>query len=272
MEPEAWEINAAGRRRVGVAELWDARELVGFLAWRDLKVRYKQAVLGVAWAVLQPLIAVALFTFVFRRLVEVPSDGLPYPVFALAGYLLWTYVANATNLSRTSLVGNAALITRVYFPRLALPTAALAPPLVELAVGTVVLFAFAVGSGVRIGPQVLFAPLFLLFAALLSAGVGTFAGSLSVRYRDVQQVFGFVMQLWLFASPVLYPSDLVAERWRWLYHLNPMVGIVDGWRWATIGGSAPGARSAVSLAVTTMVLVAGVATFRHLERTFADVV
>lgn len=272
MDADRWDVNAPGQRRVTLSALWRARELVGFLAWRDLKVRYKQAVLGVAWAVLQPLIAITLFTFVFRRLVDVPSDGLPYPVFALSGYVLWSYVSTASNLARTSLVGNGALMTRVYFPRLALPVAAMVPPLVDLGVGTAVMLVLAVVYGAPVGPQLVLAPAFLVAAALLASGVGTFAGSLSVRYRDVQQVFGFAMQLWLFASPVLYPSGLVPGRWRWLYHLNPMAGLAEGWRWATVGGPFPGGGLALSLVATFGLLLLGLGTFRRLERSFADVV
>lgn len=272
MDAEVWDLNEAGRPRVRVRDVWDARELVGFFAWRDLKVRYKQAVLGVAWAVLQPLLAMALFTLVFRRVVPVGSDGLEYHVFALAGYVLWSYVAAATNLARTSLLGNGALLTRVYFPRLVLPVAALGPPLLDLGVGIAVLAVVATVAGATPGAAVATAPAVLVAAAAIAAGVGMLVGSLSVRFRDVQQAFGFAMQLWLFATPVVYPSGLVPERWQWLYHANPMVVVVEAWRWSTLGGPPPKGWAWLSLAMGVGVLLAGFLTFRRLERSFADVV
>ncbi|HEV7523541.1 MAG TPA: ABC transporter permease [Acidimicrobiia bacterium] len=261
-----------GRRALRLDELWGARELVAFLALRDVKVRYKQAVFGGAWAIAQPLAAAVIFTVVFGRLAKISSGDVPYLVFAFSGFSLWSYFSTAVNDARNSLVGNSALITKVYFPRLAIPLASILPGLVDLAVALVVLAVMCVSTGIHPGLEILTAPLFLFGAMVVAFGAGTLFAALSVRYRDVQQVFGLLLQLWLFATPVAYPSTLVKGGWRWLYAINPMVGAVDGWRWALLGGRAPGREALVSALVALGLLYAGLRVFQQSERRFADVI
>jgi lipopolysaccharide transport system permease protein len=263
---------SAGRRALSLDELWRARELVGFLALRDVKVRYKQAIFGGAWAVVQPLVGAAVFTFVFGRLANVPSDGIPFLVFAFAGFSLWSYFSMALNSARGSLLSNAPLVTKVYFPRLAAPVASVLPGLVDLAVAIVVLGGMLMWRDVTPGLPLLLAPVFLLATVATALGVGTFSAALVVQYRDVQQVFGFVVQAWLFATPVAYPASLVEGGWRWLYHVNPMVGIVEGWRWSLLGAPAPSRHEVLSFVSVLVFLVIGARVFQRTERRFADVI
>jgi len=259
-----------GRRALDLGELWRYRELVAFLALRDVKVRYKQAVFGGAWAIVQPLTGAVIFTIVFGRLADLPSDGIPYLVFAFAGFSLWSYFAASLNGARASLVNNGSLVTKVYFPRLAAPVASVLPGLLDLAVALVALAAMMAWEGVTPGPALLAAPLVLLGALGVALGTGTLFATLTVRYRDVQQVFGLVVQLWLFATPVAYASSLVEGPWRWVYRLNPMVGVLDGWRWSLLGGPAPGRETVVSVVVAVGLLVLGLKTFQRTERLVAD--
>jgi lipopolysaccharide transport system permease protein len=261
-----------GRRALHLGELWTARELVAFLALRDVKVRYKQAVFGGAWAIVQPLAAAAIFTVVFGKLAKISSGDVPYLVFAFTGFSIWSYFSTAVNAARDSLIGNSALITKVYFPRLAVPMASVLPGLIDLAVALIVLAAMCIWTGIYPGLEILTAPIFLLGAMIVAFGVGTMFAALTVQYRDVQQVFGLLLQLWLFATPVAYPSTLVKGGWRWLYALNPMVGIVDGWRWALLGGRAPGREALLSTFVAMLLLYAGLRVFQQSERRFADVI
>lgn len=262
-----------GRRVLQVAELWRYRELVGFLALRDVKVRYKQAIFGGAWAIVAPLSGAAIFTVVFGGLAGVSSGSdVPYLVVSFASFALWSYFSTSLNTARTSLVSNAALVTKVYFPRLAAPLACVFPALIDLGVASVVLVAFMIWTGVVPTLAIVTAPLFLLGAMLVVFGTGTLFAALTVQYRDIQEVFGLIIQLWLFASPVAYPATLVTGGWRWPYHLNPMVGVIEGWQWSLLGGPAPGAPALISLATGALLVFLGLRVFQRSESRFADVI
>lgn len=261
-----------GARAVRLTEVWAYRELIGFLALRDLKARYKQAAFSVAWALLQPLAGVAVFTLVFRRLAQVPSDGIPYPLFALLGLSVWTYFSASLSAATTSMVANAALVTKVYFPRLVAPLAALLPGLVDLAVSLTLVAVLMAVLGVAPGAALLAFPIFLLALMATALGAGLLLATLNVRYRDVGKVTALLLQLWLFLSPVAYPSSQVPERWAWAYGLNPMAGVIDGIRWSLLGGPAPGAELVVSALAAVILLSAGIRYFQASERQFADVI
>jgi lipopolysaccharide transport system permease protein len=255
-----------------LAELWRFRELAIVLASRDLRVRYKQTVLGVAWAVLQPLVAALIFSIVFGRLVQVPSEGIPYPVFVYSGLVIWTYFATGLESVSQSLVRDRDLVTRTYFPRILAPGAGAIPGLVDLAVSLVVLGVFMVIYGVPAGPQLVLFPLWVLAAMAVLLGAGLWLSALNVRYRDVRHTLTFLIQVWLFASPVVYPSSLVSGGWQYVYALNPMSTVIEGFRWSVVGTPAPGASGLVSLAVTLILLVSGTVYFLRAERRFADVI
>lgn len=261
-----------GRRVMRLGELWRYRELIMFLALRDVRVRYKQAVFGGLWAIVQPLAGAAVFTVVFGRIARLPSDGINYLVFTFAGFALWTYFSSAVNNARSSLVANSSLITKVYFPRLVVPLASVLPGLIDLGVTLVILAAMSAAFRVAPGIAILTAPLFLLGAVAVAFGTGTLLAALTVQYRDLQQVFTVLVQLWMYASPVAYSSSLVGDRWRWVYGLNPMVGVLDGWRWSLLGGPAPGSELLVSGVVAGTITVAGLIVFQQGERRFADVI
>ena len=262
----------AGRRAVDWRELWRYRELVAFLALRDVRVRYKQAAFGMLWAVAQPLAGLLVFTLVFDRLADVPRDGVPYPLFALVGMTFWTLFSGGLTAATGSLVANAALVTKVYFPRVAAPLAGVLPRLVDLAVTLVLLALLIVVTGTTPGPQVLLLPLVVLWAVVLAFGVGLALATVQVRYRDAHHGLTLLVQLWLFASPVAYPSSLVPEQWRWAYALNPVAGLLDTARWVLLDTAISGAPIVLSLAVTAAVLVLGVRVFAAGERRFADVI
>jgi len=258
---------------LGLRDLWSYRELLWFLAMRDIKVRYKQTVLGASWAVLQPVATAVVFTLVFGRLAKVPSDGLPYAVFALAGLVVWNFFSSAVSTTSLSLVSNTNLISKVYFPRLCVPIASVIASFVDFLVATGVLFVamaiYGVGGGWRMFAAVPFAV--LAFAAAL--GVSLWLSAVAARYRDVRHIVPFLMQFWLFATPVAYPSTLLSEKWHVLYALNPMVGVVEGFRWATLGSRTEIAGVvATSTVVTIAVLLSGALYFRRVERTLADVI
>jgi lipopolysaccharide transport system permease protein len=254
-------------------ELWRYRELVYFLVWRDLKVRYKQTVLGAAWAVLQPLLTMAVFSLFFGRLGRIPSDGLPYPLFALAALVPWNFFAHGLTQSVNSLVGSAHLIQKVYFPRLAIPVAAVLSGVVDFVLGLGVLAGMMALYGVRPGAGVLWLPGLLLLAWAASLGVGLWLSALNVQYRDVRHIVPFLVQLWMFATPIAYPSSLLPEPWRSLYGLNPMAGVVEGFRWALLGAPlASGPFLTFSASATLLLLLGGAYYFRRAERLFADVV
>ncbi|HKB69426.1 MAG TPA: ABC transporter permease [Thermoanaerobaculia bacterium] len=268
-----------GWMSLGLSEIWDYRELLYFLVWRDVKVRYKQTALGAAWAVLQPLMTMIVFTVFFGKLANVGSEGLPYPIFSYAGLLPWTFFAQGLSMSSDSLVGSSALIKRVYFPRLVIPMSSVLAGTVDFSIAFVILLGMMLGYHVHPTAGVVLLPLFLLLALTTSLGVGVWLSALNVEYRDVKYVVPFVVQLWLFVTPVIYPSAKVTK-WLvshglpgWLYGLNPMTGVVEGFRWALLGsGARPGPVVAASAVVSVSMLVAGAYYFRRMERTFADVV
>jgi lipopolysaccharide transport system permease protein len=254
-------------------EFVGAHELLYFLVLRNLKLRYKQTALGAAWAVLQPLLTMAVFAVIFGRLARLGSDGLPYPVFALAALVPWTYFANALTQAGNSLVDQHQLLTKVYFPRLLLPLAAVIAGLADLVIAFVMLLLVLAWYGIAPSIRLLAAPAFVLLAVASAIAPGIWLAALNVRYRDVRYVIPFLVQIWLFATPVAYSSSLVPERWRPLYGLNPMAGVVDGFRWMIAPGAATlGSGFAASIAAVTILLSAGLYFFRRMERTFADVV
>ena len=256
-----------------LGELWAYRELLYFLIWREIKVRYKQTALGAAWAILQPLTTMVVFSIFFGRLAKIPSDGVPYPVFAFCALLPWQLFAFALTESSNSVVANQRLITKVYFPRLIVPIAAVAVGLVDFAIAFLVLAAMLVYFGIQPGLAILSVPLWTALAVATALGVGLWLAALNVRYRDVRYTLPFVAQLWLFLTPVAYPSSIVPEAWQAAYAINPMVGVVEGFRWALLGGKgSPAATVFVSVAVVAAILISGLFYFRRVERTFADVI
>jgi lipopolysaccharide transport system permease protein len=261
-----------GLRWPDLHELWQHRELAAFLALRELKARYKQAVLGAGWAVLQPLAGVVVFTIVFRRFAKVPSDGIPYPVFALAGLTVWSYASGSVTKATQILVSNAPLVTKVYFPRLLAPVAAVLPGLLDLLLSLLVLAVFVVAYGVHPTWALATLPLWLLLLVVTVLGIGLWLGTLNVSYRDINQAITLLVQLWMFITPVAYPSSVVPARWRALYFANPMAGIVEGSRWALVGTPWAGNDVFISIGAAILLLLGGIAYFEHAERRFADVI
>jgi len=252
-------------------ELWEYRELLYFFVWRDVKVRYKQTVIGVAWVILQPLMTMGVFTIFFGRLAKLPSSGLPYPVFYFAALVPWTYFAQALTNSTGIVVANQHVITKVYFPRLILPLAAVSSGVVDLAIGFVVMIVLTLSFGIHPPVTVLLLPAFMMLAILTALGVGLWTSALNALYRDVASIIPFVVQFWMLASPVAYPGSLVPVRWRWLYGLNPMAGVIDGFRWALTGrGQAPGPMLLLSAGMVALILVGGLVFFQRVEGTVAD--
>ena len=262
-----------GWTALGLAELWRYRELIFFLSWRDIMVRYKQTALGIAWAVIQPVFTMIIFSVFFGRLAGMPSDGLPYPIFVYCALLPWQLFAFSLTESSNSLVANQQLITKVYFPRLVIPISAVLASLVDFMIAFVLLIGMIWHYHI-IPTQALWTlPLFVLLAVSLALGVGLWLSALNVRYRDVRYTLPFLTQVWLFATPIAYPSSLVPEPWRVLYGINPMAGVVEGFRWALLNtGTAPGDMLTVSVVVTLVIVVSGLYYFRRMERTFADTV
>jgi lipopolysaccharide transport system permease protein len=263
----------AGLLSLDLAEVWRYRELLYVLVLRELKVRYKQAAMGALWALIQPIVAVAIFALIFGRFAKMPSGGVPYVVFAFTAVLPWTYFAEALRRSSAGLVGDAELIRKIYFPRLLTPLALVTAPLVDFAAGFAVLVALVAWFHLVPGPQVLLLPLFLLVATSLALSLALWLGPISVRYRDVGHALPFLIQVWLYASPVAYPETIVPERWRPLYDLNPMVGVISGFRWALLGSAPPDLLAmGVSIAVIAVLLAGGLVFFRKMERSFADII
>jgi len=259
---------------VGWRELWAYRELLYFLVWRDVKVRYKQTALGAAWAIIQPLFAMLVFSLFFGRLAKIPSDGIPYPLFSFAALVPWTFFATGLAQSADSLVGNANLIKKVYFPRLAIPIAAVMSSVVDFVLAFLVLL-LMMTTYYQVWPTaaVLWLPLLVLLAIVTALGVGLWLSALNVQFRDVRYVLPFLVQFWMFATPIAYPSSLLDEPWRTVYALNPMVGVVEGFRWALLGtNTAPGPMIAASAFAAVVILIGGAFYFRRMERTFADLV
>lgn len=258
---------------LNLKDLWEYRELLYFLVWRDVKVRYKQTVLGAAWAIIQPFFTMVVFSIVFGRLAKIPSDGLPYPIFAYCALLPWQLFAHALTESGNSLVANQNLITKVYFPRLVIPLSAVLAGLVDFGIAFMVLLGMMAHYGIVPTAAVAALPLFLLLALGTALGVGLWLSALNVQYRDVRYTIPFLTQFWLFATPVAYPASLVPDFWRPLLGLNPMAGVVEGFRWALLGtAQTPGPLLAVSVTVVFALLVGGLHYFRRMEKTFADVV
>ena len=252
-------------------EVWVYRELLYFFIWRDVKIRYKQTAIGVLWVVLQPLLTMLVFTLFFGRLAKLPSQGLPYPVFYFAALVPWTYFAYALQMTTNVVVENQRLITKVYFPRLILPISSALSGLVDFVIGFVVLAIFTIAYGIRPTLAALWLPALLALAMFTALGVGLWLSSLNALYRDVKYVIPFLVQFWMFASPVAYPSTLVPERWRWLYGLNPIAGVIDGFRWAITGhGQPPGLLLLASSSAVIFVFLGGLVFFNRMETSVAD--
>ena len=264
---------ASGWAPLKLRELWAHRELLYFLTWREIKVRYKQTALGVAWAILQPLFTMLIFTIFFGRLAKMPSDGIPYSVFVLTALTPWSFFANGLTTSSNSLVSNANLLTKVYFPRLAIPIAAVFSGTLDFLLSFALLMTYVLYRGYWPAWKILWLPGFVLLAVVTSLGVGLWLSALNVEYRDVRYTVPFLPQVWLFSTPIAYPSSLMHEPWRTVYGLNPMVGVVEGFRWAILGsGNPPGAMFFVSCLAALAILTGGAFYFRRMEKGFADIV
>ena len=262
-----------GWHSLNLYELWSYRELLVFLTWRDIKVRYAQAALGVAWAILQPLITMVIFSVIFGRLAKMPSDGIPYPVFSYVALLPWQLFAGALQRAGTSLVGNANLLTKVYFPRLVIPISAVAAGLVDFLIALVILFGLMAYYRIPLTWNVLFLPLLILFALLTALAVGLWLSALNVQYRDVQHAIPFIVQAWMYASPVAYSVGLIPDGfWQIVYGLNPLAGVIQGFRWALLGAAPPNELMIVSIVVVCVLLVSGLYYFKRMEKSFADIV
>jgi lipopolysaccharide transport system permease protein len=264
---------SSGWAPLGLAELWEYRELLYFLTWRDVKLRYKQTVLGAAWAIIQPLFSMVVFSIFFGRLAKIPSEGVPYPIFSYAALVPWTFFANGLSQAANSLVGNADLLKKVYFPRLVIPISSVMAGVLDFVIAFAVLLGMMLYYGIIPGVEVVWVPGFLALALVTSLGAGLWLSALNVEFRDVRYVVTFLIQVWLFATPVVYPSSLLPEPWRTVYGLNPMVGVIEGFRWALLGaGNPPGMMLALSSLVAITVFVSGALYFTWMERRFADVV
>lgn len=265
------EADGAGLE-LGLKEIWLYRELLYFLTWRDIKLRYRQTLLGATWAIIQPLFAMLLFTLFFGRLVRVPSDNIPYPLFAYAGLLPWTFFANAITNSANSLVGSASLITKVYFPRMIIPAAPVLAGLVDFAIAFALLIPLLIYYRLAITWQLLLLPIFICLVALLAFGVGMWMAALNVNYRDIRYALPFLVQLWLFASPVIYPLSIMPAEWKWLLMLNPMTGVIEGFRSSVFGLPFDWTAISVAIAISLFVVCLSAYFFRRVEDSFADVV
>ena len=257
---------------VDLHELWEYRELLVSFFTRDVKIRYKQTVLGFLWAIIQPLFLMVVFSLFFGRLAQIPSDGIPYPLFSFAALIPWTLFAEGLTRSSTSMVTNANIMTKVYFPRLIMPISGILSPFIDFMIAFVILLLMMAYYGFIPTIAIVLLPFFVLLALLTSLSVGLWLSSLSVKYRDFQYTISFIIQLWLFASPVVYPSSLLPEQFRILYGLNPMAGVIEGFRWALLGTNPPGAMILVSVGVVVVLLVGGLFYFKRMEQYFADVI
>jgi len=262
----------AGWRGLGLAEAWGARELLYYFVWRDLKVRYRQTLFGAAWAVIQPLLLMFVFSVSIGRISGLAPDGIPYPLFAFAGLVPWTLFSQSLAGASSSLIAGESVITKVYFPRLLLPFSSVGSFLLDFAIGLVVLAILMAWFGVGLSGRLIWLPLLTLMAVVTALGVGTFLAALNVRYRDVKYGVPLLVQFWMFASPVVYPGSLIPREFRALFALNPMTGVVEGFRWATIGGPPPDAFGLVSGIAATLIFFGALAYFQRAERTFADVI
>lgn len=260
------------RVRFDLRQLWVYRELLYFLIWRDIKIRYKQTLLGAGWAIIQPLFTMLLFTVFFGKLARIPSDGVPYPLFAYAGLLPWTFFANALTNSGNSLVGSSSLITKVYFPRVIIPAAAVLAGLLDFVIAFLLLIPMLMYYRIAVTWNLLLVPVFVCLAIFLALGVGMWLSALNVKYRDIRYALPFLIQLWLFASPVIYPVSIMPERWRWVLALNPMTGIIEGFRACLFGGKLDPLTTLTSAALTIAVLIISFFAFQRVEDSFADIV
>jgi lipopolysaccharide transport system permease protein len=270
-----WSANRPPSRwwpRLDLRELFSYRELAVALATRDVKVKYKQTFFGVAWALFQPLFAVLVFSVVFHRIANVPTDDIPYPVFVYAGMTVWLYFSSSLTGAAQTLVDNRELITKIFFPRLLAPIAAVFPPLLDFGISLVILGVFLAVYGVVPGPELALLPLWVFAALVLALAVGLWLAALNVKYRDVRHVLPFMVQVWFFATPIVYSASNLTEPWQWVYYLNPVVALVEGFRWSVASGPPPGPEALVSLAVAVVLLVGGIAYFHRLEQFFGDLI
>ena len=264
---------AEGWESLGLSELWQNRELLYFFTWRDIKVRYKQTILGAAWAIVQPLFTMIVFSVFFGKLAKVPSDDIPYPIFSYAGLVPWQFFASGLTQSSNSLVTGANMVKKVYFPRMVMPMSAIFAGAVDFVLAFAVLVVMMLAYGISPTHNVYWLPAFFLLAFTTALGVGLWLSAMNVLFRDIRYTVPFVIQFWLFATPIAYPSSLMSEPWRTLYALNPMVGVVEGFRWALLGADTePGLMVGVSAAAALVLLLSGAIYFRQMEKTFADVV
>lgn len=257
---------------IDLKELWEYRELVYTFAMRDIKVRYKQTALGAAWAVIQPFMMMVVFTVFFGKLAKIPSEGIPYPLFSYAALLPWTLFSEGITRSTNSMITNANIMTKVYFPRLVMPLSGILSPLIDFMIAFVILIAMMLFYGFVPTTNIIWLPVFVLLALMTSLGVGLWLSAFNVQYRDFQYTLPFLIQLWLFASPVVYPSTLLPESYRWIYGLNPMAGVIEGFRWALLGTNPPSTMIAFSFIIVIVLLISGAYYFKRMEKTFADVV
>ncbi len=257
---------------IDFGELRDYRELLYFLTWRDIKIRYKQTIMGISWAVIQPFFSMVVFTIFFGRMAKMPSDGVPYPVFSYSALVSWTFFTTAVTQAANSLVGNANLLKKVYFPRLYIPVASILACLVDFLLAFLLLLGIMAWYHLSVTWHIIWVPFFTLVAVITACGTGLWLAALNVQFRDVRYTVPFLLQLWLFLTPVVYPTSMLKGSWQIFYSLNPMVGVVDGFRWALLGtGGAPGVNMMVSLVVAGLLFLSGVFSFRRMEKTFADV-
>jgi lipopolysaccharide transport system permease protein len=257
---------------IDLKELWEYRELVYTFAMRDIKVRYKQTALGAAWAVIQPFMMMVVFTIFFGNLAKIPSEGIPYPLFSYAALLPWTLFSEGITRSTNSMITNANIMTKVYFPRLVMPISGILSPLIDFMIAFIILIAMMLYYGFVPTINIVWLPVFILLALMTSLGVGLWLSAFNVQYRDFQYTLPFLIQLWLFASPVVYPSTLLPDSYRWIYGLNPMAGVIEGFRWTLLGTNPPSTMIAFSFVIVMVVLISGAYYFKRMEKTFADVV
>ncbi len=274
LEPNVVNIRPVkGWLSLDLRSLWEYRDLLYFLAWRDIKIRYKQTVIGAAWAIVQPFMTMVVFSIFFGRFVGVPSDGIPYPIFSYTALVPWIFFANSLTQSSNSLIGNAHLISKVYFPRLVIPLSSVLSGVIDFLIAFAVLVGMMLYYGIIPTATIIWLPLMLLLAWVTSMGIGLWLSALNVKYRDVRHIVPFLTQLWLFATPVAYPSSLISEPWKTVYGLNPMVGVVEGFRWVLLGAPRPSAPMIlISSLIALTLLVTGAFYFRRVEQTFADIV
>jgi lipopolysaccharide transport system permease protein len=258
---------------IALNELWKFRELIFFLTWRDIKVRYKQTVLGISWAILQPVLTMIIFSIIFGRMAKLPSDGIPYPIFIFTALLPWQLFAFALSQSSNSLVGNQNLISKVYFPRLVIPFSSVLAGVVDFAISFVVMIGLLLYFGIGLTPALLLLPIFLLLALICAIAVGLWLSALNVKYRDIRYVVPFLTQFWMYATPIAYSSSLIPEKWHWLYSLNPMVGVVEGFRLSLLGKSSLDVFSlCISAFMVLVLLIGGLYYFKRMETSFADII